>query len=405
MRVHFFNPYNDLALAAFSPSYTPPRNAALIADAGGALPFWFAEPGDSVIASREAVEWIEKMKQWFEIPVMAYNTAMGMECIPCPWGWSPDMARKFRCKAVNTAAIPSSKTIEEIRQLSHRRTSIAINRRLAEAGIPTPPPAVEITDPAAVPDSPDLYFKSPWSSSGRGVFHAGSLLPQQARAQAEGMIRRQGSVIAEKALDKILDFAMLFVIDCGNAAYRGLSLFSCNSLGAYTGNVVAPQPMLQQQICSFGVSLKELRRIADTLEGVLTDIIGTTYTGPLGIDMMVYRQKNGMSSIAPCIELNLRNTMGHVALALAERYLHPLSLGQFTVTPESHFRAPDNIIPSASTSTTPETTAKMPVRYTDTATAILCGPDVTDRKLRHGSILLTPPGHGFEFRFSASPLT
>lgn len=45
------------------------------------------------------------------------------------------------------------------------------------------------------------------------------------------------------------------------------------------------------------------------------------YVGPLGIDAMVVRPSDGPDNIDshllhPCVELNLRNTMGHVALGI-----------------------------------------------------------------------------------------
>ena len=72
------------------------------------------------------------------------------------------------------------------------------------------------------------------------------------------------------------------------------------------------------------LQLENIRqRIIDVLEPVLKDI----YSGPLGVDMMICsRDENSQFSeatkmrygVVDCIELNLRRTMGHVALALAE---------------------------------------------------------------------------------------
>ena len=40
------------------------------------------------------------------------------------------------------------------------------------------------------------------------------------------------------------------------------------------------------------------------------------YRGPFGIDMMVVRGDDGFL-LHPCVEINLRRTMGHVALSLS----------------------------------------------------------------------------------------
>lgn len=47
----------------------------------------------------------------------------------------------------------------------------------------------------------------------------------------------------------------------------------------------------------------------------MKDKLKGIYSGPFGIDMMVL---NG-GKIHPCVELNLRGTMGHVALDLTQK--------------------------------------------------------------------------------------
>ena len=52
---------------------------------------------------------------------------------------------------------------------------------------------------------------------------------------------------------------------------------------------------------------------------VLARELGNSYRGPLGVDMMVVSVDNKLM-VHPCVELNLRRTMGHVALALTRRF-------------------------------------------------------------------------------------
>ena len=47
----------------------------------------------------------------------------------------------------------------------------------------------------------------------------------------------------------------------------------------------------------------------------MSSALKDVYTGPFGVDMMILN--NGY--IHPCVELNLRQTMGHVALALTQK--------------------------------------------------------------------------------------
>jgi hypothetical protein len=43
------------------------------------------------------------------------------------------------------------------------------------------------------------------------------------------------------------------------------------------------------------------------------------YVGPVGIDAMVYRRSNGSLALKPVVEVNVRMTMGRVALELQKR--------------------------------------------------------------------------------------
>ena len=50
------------------------------------------------------------------------------------------------------------------------------------------------------------------------------------------------------------------------------------------------------------------------------------YRGPFGVDMMVVKENSQLSNhqdcqlkLHPCVEINLRRTMGHVALALSPK--------------------------------------------------------------------------------------
>ncbi|MBR5101650.1 MAG: hypothetical protein IK092_00820, partial [Muribaculaceae bacterium] len=51
----------------------------------------------------------------------------------------------------------------------------------------------------------------------------------------------------------------------------------------------------------------------------VNELIAPHYTGALGIDMLAYRD-SGCVVTVPCVEVNLRHTMGHVTCALAARH-------------------------------------------------------------------------------------
>ena len=59
--------------------------------------------------------------------------------------------------------------------------------------------------------------------------------------------------------------------------------------------------------------------------------LGTGYRGPLGVDMMLCRVegRDGLC-VHPCVEVNLRRTMGRVAADLA-RFLAPGAKARFAI--------------------------------------------------------------------------
>lgn len=315
MKLHLFNPENDLALGLGCRHYTPPPHAAAIHRAGALLPMWWAEEGDLILAPADVKEEAYELADRYGLNGRIADPSEVTEVEP--WGWSPDAKRQFLRAGVKEELLPADDVIERIRQLSHRRSSIAIVNGL-DGDYPV---AIETTDPDVVVEMershPGCFIKSPWSGSGRGVFCARSLEADALRRRAEGIIHRQGSVMVERGLDKMTDFAALFHSDGQKVEFKGLSVFSTEARGMYSGNLVAPQEYLWNKIAT-KIDIRMLRNVIRQQEEILTDLIGNAYSGWMGIDMMTYRDSGGIR-LMPCVELNLRRTMGVVAMHIASR--------------------------------------------------------------------------------------
>jgi hypothetical protein len=133
---------------------------------------------------------------------------------------------------------------------------------------------------------------------------------------------RQGTVIVEKKCHKVLDFAMeYYATPEGKVRYEGLSLFTTKK-GAYTGNLLLPEEEKEERLAQYFSPIL-LEEIKEKTERFLSDKIQRAYVGPLGVDMMVCRDDSAPSGqdirLNPCIEINMRRTMGHVALALSRK--------------------------------------------------------------------------------------
>ncbi|MDE7154482.1 MAG: hypothetical protein K2O00_08615 [Muribaculaceae bacterium] len=335
--LYLFNPENDLALGSGHSNYFPPRNALELRRSGAMLPLWYASGDDKVLTdSLPPAEWFETITEAFGLgasPVLAADPSIE-RC--SPWGWSSYVRSQFLKAGVNTHCLPDEKRLERIRELSHRRSSVAILQALRERGLykgELPAVVTEVDEVKRMlgnAGSEGIYLKAPWSSTGRGVIPSSSLPADTLLTQAEGIIRHQGSAVVETGYARQLDFAMLFhKAEGGAVRYIGLSLFDTLSR-SYSGNRLLTDDAISAIIGQYA-SISELDAVANALPEILNDLTGQDYAGYFGVDMMVVRDDDAGAWIHPCVEINLRMTMGVVAHIFRERYLAPDGTGYLTV--------------------------------------------------------------------------
>lgn len=315
-KCHLYLPENDLALAVGLAQYTPPTAAWQLHMAGEALPLWYGEDDDLFYSYGINDRWLTERREAFGIDVDVYA---GGDAEAAPWGWSAYTRRLLRDNCPRLTGIPDDAGIAVLRALSHRRTSVAVNERLGY------PAAREVTDPqelCGILEGGRHFLKQPWSSSGRGNIDTLGQTPEEVLRQASGVIRRQGSIMVEPWRDGLLDFALLLRSEGGKVRAVGWSLFSTVRMGEYAGNVIAPQEYILHRIHR-ETDPSELAEAVSGIEEVLTDLAGPHYRGYMGVDMMAWRDEGGHKRLCPCVELNLRMTMGVVALQMARRHVAP----------------------------------------------------------------------------------
>lgn len=325
-RLFLFNPENDIALGSGLARITPPKMARLLHLGGEALPVWLAQKGDYILAPDIIDKEFETAEQ---LGVTLVRSAKGLDISElCPWGWSLDACNQFEKAGVDEKLVDLHRNrMDAHRELSHRRSSLILKKILhLDAYELHDTEAVEaknIDDAKTFISSVGAAFvKAPWSCSGRGVFRVDINTFPENSARILGCIKQQGSVIIEKALDKVIEFAMLFnynpALAASKVCFVGYSMTKTAENGRYLGNVVAPQNEIKDTLVSF-VSRESLIAIRRAVCSALPLLLGDTYSGPLGIDMMIYRDSAGAIKVNPCIEINLRYTMGFVARNLWER--------------------------------------------------------------------------------------
>lgn len=303
--LRLFNPQNDLALAAGLRAYTPPGPAAAFAAAGALLPAWWSAEDDIIAVSAGLAgdaQWLRR-EYGLSVETTGGENADALD----PWGWSVNAAAILASHGARHELLPDIESLDTLRRLSHRRTAMTLRRALGvDEGT-----EITCTDDAREylrRNNGQVFAKSPWSCSGRGVVPLMSMPPDKATEIIAGIIRRQGSAMLECATSPGTDFAALFECRDGKARFTGWSVFESSTAGAYSGNLVASQATLRTLLAE-RTDIQELDSTITILVKALDNTVAPYYTGPAGIDMLI----GADGTINPCIELNLRRTMGFVA--------------------------------------------------------------------------------------------
>ena len=320
--LYIFNPEHDLALAANLANFTSPHaGRKLRADLGFLSALWAGED-DYVLVEyvEQAVKAYGRLRaktgsgprRFVDKSQLAHLNINKVE----PWGW--DLALRSFLLRYGVNAVPSEDEIAVIRDLSHRKHAVNLLSELHLSGTMGASSCVDSLSEVSrmLDEYGHIVVKAPWSSSGRGVrFIEGELNDYQSR-WIQNIISKQGSVVVEPYYRKVKDFGMEFESDgMGNVRYLGLSLFHTKN-GAYTGNLIATEEEKQELLSAY-ISADLLKSVTE----IICDKLGTLYAGKFqglfGIDMMVVStdEKDGFL-LHPCVEINLRRTMGHVALSI-----------------------------------------------------------------------------------------
>ena len=323
MKLLVFNPEHDLALAANLSNFTAPHAGRQLRADLGFIPAIWAAADDYVHV--ENVEDAER--RFLRLTRRPFGRFIAKEQI-CKhqfsavdvWGW--DLAiRAFLLRwGIDAAILPSVTQIDDIRQLSHRRYAMQLLDCLQMPGIIGS--SCETNQIENIIDrlhsGEHLVVKAPWSSSGRGVRFMEDDVNIYDNGWLRNVIVKQGSVMVEPYYNKVKDFGMEFVSDGnGSVSYIGLSLFRTSN-GAYTGNILASEEEKENLISRY-IPIDLLKTVQQKICAKMGSWLKDQYTGVFGIDMMVVRRDDGDGFLLhPCVEINLRRTMGHVAISLTE---------------------------------------------------------------------------------------
>lgn len=315
MKLHIFNPEHDLALAANQDNYTAPHAGRQLRRDLGFVPALWADEGDLVLVE-DIDDAYDKLRHLPYINKVEFITPLQLEQVfrktmlvdsVHPWGWDRALVAQLEALGCPEIMLPRMCTLQSIRMLSGR--AWAADHLQVQVDY--------VSDLEGLKDSVQVkgksVIKAPWSSSGRGIRYV-SMLDDATLNWASNIIRQQGGVTVEPFYNKVRDFGMEFDVKDGKVSYRGLSIFDTIK-GAYMGNVLASEEE-KAEILSDYIDVDELSAIRQRIIAKMEPVLHNIYCGPFGVDMMIYADVDGRMKVNPCVELNLRRTMGHVALDL-----------------------------------------------------------------------------------------
>lgn len=318
-----------MALANGEPGYTPPSSIKKMMEQTALLPTRWADSGDGVLVGERV--WVveqktDKTEEWAQVLGDALARAIEgkgywaelCDVLPLvtevrPWGWSPAICHRLRSVGIPDSLLLDADELATIRELSSRERAVEMLARIQPLLPFLKGESAYCRTEHEVADCMQRWtptiLKAPWSSSGKGLRFGQEGSEEALRTWYVKILKQQGGVVVEPFYDKMMDFAMEFWSDGSSVKYKGLSLFDTHPNGAYRGNRLWTEDKKWEAMSPY-LSLENGHQLIGLLETNLGQIIGGRYRGPLGVDMMVLHD----GTVHPCVEINLRMTMGYASL-------------------------------------------------------------------------------------------
>lgn len=300
MCLNLFNPEHDLCLANGDPNFVPPASALEFGRDCRGLTDWIEESSDRKLV---------------------------------PWGWDAVLKRRLEKAGIQESLLPSDAALDNIRELSRRGVALRAGAYVSSSVRCSCPSlsgflrgtdeVMEFSDADAAVVQADKFgdavMKAPLSGSGRGLrwMRSGEISRNDV-CWCRSIVSRQGSVMVEKRREVVRDFAMLFHVGEDGVRFEGYSMFYCAN-GSYRGNVLASDGRILSMLSGY-VPEALLLNVREALTRYVAETFFGKYTGFVGADMFIFRDGDGFG-LAPCVELNVRMTMGLLARRVYDRHL------------------------------------------------------------------------------------
>ncbi|MCD8290048.1 MAG: hypothetical protein LUC91_00930 [Prevotella sp.] len=327
MKLHIFNPEHDVVLAYNRPNITLPHAVQELRINMGFLPALWADDADCVLVDDVAfaIKAVRQVKrEHADVLFLTKNDLKNLYFTKIePWGWDREVCTTLVEAGINADIIPTQEDLLNIRMLSSRRTAAGLLSYLCDGTVQQTCGKSFYVDnmrdlESLLAEYSHVVVKALWSSNGRGLRYLSveQGISDSIRGWIESTLHNQGGIMVEPYYNKVKDFALEFYMyGDGIIEYQGISVFDTKN-GIYTGNIITTEDKKVSLVCKY-IPVEILTQIRQCIVEYLSEKFKNIYNGPFGIDMMIVADaNNGQFLLHPCVEMNLRRTMGHVANAI-----------------------------------------------------------------------------------------
>lgn len=332
--LHWFNPNAESEEAArlSGKPFTLKKNVRLLEEDLDMVTLALARRDDVLLLGKEpSRQHLKNIRAWgFPMP----------ECLPVkntkdlverriggmrPWAWqqkSSDVLQPY-AKSMSKQATQkwraSSESIWMSKELGYKLENIL------DESIGSWCTTIEEVESYVAGSTGDVLLKAAYSNAGRGHCR---LLDGKWTESAKGWLKRvlneHGGLLAEPWLDRVLDFSAQYEIKPGGEIkFVGMTRVLNDDLGRFKGSLVLPKwaQGLDEDLSEFLFRDAKVNQFyKHTLPEALKELMaGNDYVGALGVDSMVHKADDGSFVFRPVVEVNVRNTMGRVAVELLKK--------------------------------------------------------------------------------------
>ncbi len=332
--VHWFNPNEEMAMAANKPNFTAKKHHRMLETDLSLLPLAWARRDDVVLTeSMPSREHLINLRDWgFPLPEfiqiekdkdLLERKIGGLK----PWAWGPQASKMMTRYAECIPRVSKLKWREPVAaELFSKQSGLKLAEMLdEEIGTWCLNEEDVLSSVREISNNGgDVLMKSALSSSGRGHHRVEQgELSKNDLGWVRNTLNEQGGIVVEPWLDRVLDFSAQYEVREDEVKFMGMTRVINDTAGRYLGTLVHTKwaSGLDEMLSKFLFNdMKVMQLYRQEMPKLIRGMVDSGYLGNIGIDAMVYLD-NGQYKLRKVVEVNPRMTMGRVASELLRKTL------------------------------------------------------------------------------------